>query len=581
MPGSDKVWMPVVDVSARAQRRAVHARAGVIAPVPDADSDPYAAWYSGGETEVFRTPSATSRAERIAVQDSARTQMSRPVTTHPRPGSGAEDASADPITGEFPAVPQALPQPLYDDRTGPMPVVRPVARHVSASPGGLFAEPPTVGSAASVEPAAFVDQLPAEPSTEPFRAITAPVAVVAGPGSSPRCRADSRADRSVAPPAGPARTLVRAAVVALLLTVAGGGASALAMDRVVTVTLDGQDRTLHTFATDVGSALAAAGIAATPQDRVEPALPTDLADGDHVIVSRARKLTLVEGGSERELWTTASSVSDALQGLGVDATPIQMSAAPSAVIPLGGMALELSVPRAVSLTDGTGAQQEFTTTAGTVAALLAEKGVQLGVDDVALPPGDTPVADGTAVQVVRNGEGEIVETRTIAPPEQTVEDPELPKGKRVIAEKGKPGEQAVIMRVYVQNGQEVRREQVRAGSSTPPVPRVVKIGTNDEVKPEPTSPRSKAAPAVDDDSAWDKLAKCEATGNWATNSGNGYYGGLQFDAGTWRAYGGIAYAPLPHQAGREEQIAIASKVRDDRGGYGAWPACSRKLGLPQ
>ena len=57
---------------------------------------------------------------------------------------------------------------------------------------------------------------------------------------------------------------------------------------------------------------------------------------------------------------------------------------------------------------------------------------------------------------------------------------------------------------------------------------------------------------------------------------------MQFDAGTWRAFGGSTYAALPSQASREEQIAVAEKVRDSRGGgYGAWPACSRKLGLPQ
>ena len=50
---------------------------------------------------------------------------------------------------------------------------------------------------------------------------------------------------------------------------------------------------------------------------------------------------------------------------------------------------------------------------------------------------------------------------------------------------------------------------------------------------------------------------------------------------TWRAFGGTDYAPLPHQASREEQIAVATKVRDSRGGYGAWPACSSKLGLPR
>ncbi|MFC7612905.1 transglycosylase family protein [Actinokineospora soli] len=65
------------------------------------------------------------------------------------------------------------------------------------------------------------------------------------------------------------------------------------------------------------------------------------------------------------------------------------------------------------------------------------------------------------------------------------------------------------------------------------------------------------------------------------NTGNGYYGGLQFNKGTWDAYGGQQYAEYPHQATREQQIAIATKLRDANGGYGAWPHCSRKLGLPQ
>lgn len=79
---------------------------------------------------------------------------------------------------------------------------------------------------------------------------------------------------------------------------------------------------------------------------------------------------------------------------------------------------------------------------------------------------------------------------------------------------------------------------------------------------------------------WDRLAQCEASGNWAINTGNGYYGGLQFDLRTWRAYGGANYASYPHRASREHQISVATALRDARGGYGAWPACARKLGLP-
>lgn len=78
---------------------------------------------------------------------------------------------------------------------------------------------------------------------------------------------------------------------------------------------------------------------------------------------------------------------------------------------------------------------------------------------------------------------------------------------------------------------------------------------------------------------WDQLAQCESGGDWKINTKNGYGGGLQFDAATWKAYGGDQYAPSADQATREQQIAVAEKVKADRGGYSAWPACSRKLGL--
>jgi resuscitation-promoting factor RpfB len=405
--------------------------------------------------------------------------------------------------------------------------------------------------------------------------LTGPIPVVPDVDDPPtECfAAVPAADPAPPVPARRGRTLVRAVVVAMLVSLVAGTATAVAADKTVVVTVEGRDRVVHTFAADVAGALASAGIAVTPQDRVEPAPGTELADGDHVIFARARPLTLVEGSSERRIWTTAASVDEALRGVGVDAEPIQMSTAPNTAIPPGGLAVELRIPRALSFVDGTGAPEAVTTMAGTVGALLTERGVTLGVDDVSVPSGDTPLTDGMTVQVVRNGVGEVVEVHRIAPPEETVEDPELPRGRREIVEKGRPGEQTVVMRVHVQNGEEVRREQVRAGGTTPPRKRVVRVGTNDDVPPAAVAPS--AGPG-----SWDALARCEAGGNWATNTGNGYYGGLQFDRQTWLAYDGDQYAPLPHQAGRDAQIAVASRVRDDRGGYGSWPACARKLGLP-
>ncbi|MCZ4519755.1 transglycosylase family protein [Rhodococcus ruber] len=80
------------------------------------------------------------------------------------------------------------------------------------------------------------------------------------------------------------------------------------------------------------------------------------------------------------------------------------------------------------------------------------------------------------------------------------------------------------------------------------------------------------------DSDWDRLAQCEAGGNWGINTGNGFQGGLQFSPSTWNAHGGQQYAATANQASREQQIAVAEKVLDSQG-WGAWPSCSSSLGL--
>ncbi|MCP9000430.1 transglycosylase family protein [Pseudarthrobacter sp. RMG13] len=84
-----------------------------------------------------------------------------------------------------------------------------------------------------------------------------------------------------------------------------------------------------------------------------------------------------------------------------------------------------------------------------------------------------------------------------------------------------------------------------------------------------------AANAATDGATWDALAQCESGGNWATNTGNGYSGGLQFSASTWAAYGGTGSAA---DASREQQIAVAEQVQASQG-WGAWPSCAAELGL--
>lgn len=87
---------------------------------------------------------------------------------------------------------------------------------------------------------------------------------------------------------------------------------------------------------------------------------------------------------------------------------------------------------------------------------------------------------------------------------------------------------------------------------------------------------AQAGPSPQD--RWDIVAQCESSGNWSINTGNGYYGGLQFAPGTWQSYGGGAYAATANHATRSQQIAIAEKVLRAQG-WKAWPTCSRKTGM--
>ncbi len=84
-----------------------------------------------------------------------------------------------------------------------------------------------------------------------------------------------------------------------------------------------------------------------------------------------------------------------------------------------------------------------------------------------------------------------------------------------------------------------------------------------------------SSPSVASGSVWDRVAMCESGGNWAINTGNGYYGGLQFSLSSWRAVGGTGY---PNEASREEQISRGQMLQSKQG-WGAWPACTAKLGI--
>jgi resuscitation-promoting factor RpfB len=169
----------------------------------------------------------------------------------------------------------------------------------------------------------------------------------------------------------------------------------------------------------------------------------------------------------------------------------------------------------------------------------------------------------------------------------------LAKGTTKVDVEGRDGVRTIVIRETRHNGKVKDRKKLSSTITTAPISRVILVGTKvaeskPPASPEPASPRkpssssgssssgsSSGSSSTSSDSVWDRLAECESGGNWSINTGNGFYGGLQFSLSTWRAYGGTG---MPHEASREEQIAVAERVQDEQG-WGAWPACTSKLGI--
>ena len=361
------------------------------------------------------------------------------------------------------------------------------------------------------------------------------------------------------------RSLQLSLFAVVLLGLVGGSLAFFLAQKSVRLTVDGELRTVGTYASTVAEMLKEEGLEPAEHDVLLPRAEQALADGDTVVLSRARPLELTVDGVSREVYVTALSVDEALGQLGFRADGLVLSASRDERLPLDGMELTITTPKDVVLV-ADGQERVVTTTAATAGDLLAEQGIALSGTDRTSLLLTQGLLDRMRLQVFRVSVSEVTETVAIEHERVETPDPEALKGDEKVTAPGADGEKATVYRVTVVDGVETGREVLSSRVTREPVAEQVTVGT-------------KAPPAVAvDGGVWDQLARCEAGGNWAINTGNGYYGGLQFNPGTWRAYGGQG---MPHQNSREQQIAIAEKVRAASGGFGAWPGCARKLGLPR
>jgi len=338
----------------------------------------------------------------------------------------------------------------------------------------------------------------------------------------------------------------------------------------VTIQVDGQNQKVSTSASDVAGALKKAGYKPGVHDLVAPSLTSKIHDGSTIVYKRGRLLHLTVDGARRDVWVTDSTVSAALADLGYPSSSFT-SVSRDKRLPLSTTDIEVRAPKQVQLIhDGTTSTEE--TTDLTVADLLKDSSVTLGAEDRVTPPVTTAIAPGQTIQVQRVTQSQVSDTEAVPFSTTQQQDSTMTVGTTSVVTRGQAGSAQVTYDVVYVDGVAAGKTQVASTTTVAPKAQVVKVGT----KPKPVVAAAPAPAASTSGLNWDAVAACESGGNWADNTGNGYYGGLQFNNSTWLSNGGGAYAPRADLATKDQQIAIATKLYQSRGSA-PWPVCGKRL----
>jgi len=359
---------------------------------------------------------------------------------------------------------------------------------------------------------------------------------------------------------------LRLVVGALLLTLVFAGGVAVASHKTLTLTVDGTEVQVATMKSRVIDVIEENGFTVGDRDDVFPDAEAKVSDTESIVLRRSRPLQISrDGQSSTEVWTTASTVQEALAQLAMtDTAPA--AASRGSRVPLAGMSLPVVSAKTVQLNDA-GKVSTVRLAAPNVGALLEAAGAPLQQRDTVVPAASSPVIEGMRIDVTRMRLQKVTAQLPLAPTGTRIEDPTLNMSRQVVEDPGTPGLQNVTFAVAEVNGVETGRMPVANVVLNPARNAVLRVGTKPGTE----------VPPVSQGHVWDALARCESGGNWAINTGNGYFGGVQFDQNTWERQGGLRYAQRADLATREEQIAIAEVTRA-RQGWGAWPTCSARLG---
>jgi uncharacterized protein YabE (DUF348 family) len=374
------------------------------------------------------------------------------------------------------------------------------------------------------------------------------------------------------------RATLAVLVGAIVLAVAATGVGYAAMQKTVTLSLDGKTQQVNTFSGKVGEVLEEQGVALSDHDVVAPGVTSSVSDGSTIAVKYGRPLDVKVDGRSSRYWVTATNVATALEQLGLRFGGADLSASRGTSIGRSGLDLAVVTPKRLVVKLAEAKKRTVTVTALTVSEALRELGVRPDRDDRVKPGLATAIKDGDALTFTRVRVVQRPATERIGFTTVKKADSGMYSGESKTVRSGHDGSRRVVYRVTSENGEVTVRKAVSSRVLRAPVSAVVHYGTKQRPAPKPEpEPVQASAPSAssgssysDGSSIWDRIAACESGGNWSINTGNGYYGGLQFSLSTWQAYGGSG---RPDQNSREAQIAVAERVAAAEGGYGAWPVC--------
>ncbi|WP_166185200.1 resuscitation-promoting factor [Paenarthrobacter ureafaciens] len=351
------------------------------------------------------------------------------------------------------------------------------------------------------------------------------------------------------------------AQVLVLVALVAGVVAFVGNNKTVTLNVDGKVSSIQTFGGTVDQVVKAAKVELKNDDRVTPALDSRVENGSVVNVNLAKAVSIELDGARKTVNTNAPDVAGLVSELGV-AGSSEISQPKDASLEVQGSFVSISTPKTISLV-ADGKDTSTTTTASDVAEVLKDAGIAVGANDRVSQPSNAPIVQDMVIKVSRVDTSKTAETTEEVPFESVKsESAELYKGEEKVTQKGVAGSVVKTFKLVLVDGREASRTLVSSNVTTQPVTEKVAVGT----KARPVAAAKAAAPVssgptgAPNEAMWDRIAQCESGGNWSINTGNGYYGGLQFSSPTWLANGGGAYAPTANLATKAQQIDIANRL---------------------